>query len=126
MADRLIQEGLVILALLTLRLARGFLAGETRVSCRFGAGILHGVLSMDANEPAVVYTTNNTSDAEILKNVLEGEGIECELDGENQGGFVGVLDVKILVRASDEERARRVLASHAHNHGLHPGKHRGD
>ena len=53
---------------------------------------------MDANEPVVVHTTNNLSEAEILKNVLEGEGIECELDGENQGGFVGVLDVRILVR----------------------------
>ena len=57
-----------------------------------------GVLPMDANEPVVVYTTNNLSQAEILKNVLEGEGIECELDGENQGGFVGVVDVRLVVR----------------------------
>ena len=56
--------------------------------------------------------------------MLEGEGIECELDGENQGGFVGVLDVRILV-APGRERARRVLASHAHHHGMHPEKHPG-
>ena len=80
---------------------------------------------MDANEPVVVHTTNSLSEAEILKNVLEGEGIECELDGENQGGFAGVLDVRILVRAWDEERARQVLASHAHRHAVHPVKHPG-
>ena len=67
---------------------------------------------MDANEPVVVHTTNSLSEA-ILKNVLEGEGIECELDGENQGGFAGVLDVGLLMRTWDEERARQVLASHA-------------
>ena len=70
---------------------------------------------MDANEPVVVYTTNNLAEAEILKNVLEGEGIRCELDGENQGGFAGVIGVRILVRPWDEERARQALASHAHH-----------
>jgi hypothetical protein len=45
------------------------------------------------NEPEVVFTTNNLAEAEILKNVLEGEGIRCELDGENQGGFAGVIGV---------------------------------
>jgi hypothetical protein len=34
-----------------------------------------GVLHVDANEPVVVYTTKNLAEAEILKNVLEGEGI---------------------------------------------------
>jgi hypothetical protein len=63
----------------------------------------------------VVYTTTNLAEAEILKNVLEGEGIRCDLDGENQGGFAGVVDVRILVRAWDEERARQVLASHGHH-----------
>ena len=77
---------------------------------------------MDVNEPVVVYTTNNLAEVEILKNVLEGEGIKCELDGENQGSFAGVLGVRILVRAWDEERARQALASHAHHHGGHAGK----
>ena len=81
---------------------------------------------MDANEPVVVYTTNNLGEAEILKNMLEGEGLKCELDGENQGSFTGVLGVRVLVRAVDEERARQVLASHAHHHEGHPGKHQAD
>jgi hypothetical protein len=78
---------------------------------------------VDVNEPVVVHTTNNLAEAEILKNMLEGEGIKCELDGENQGSFAGVLDVKILVRAWDEERARQALASHAHHQGGSPEKH---
>lgn len=79
---------------------------------------------MDANEPVVVYTTNNPAEAEILKNVLEDEGIKCELGGENQGSFAGVIGVRILVRAWDEERARHALASHAHHHGGRVGKDR--
>lgn len=81
---------------------------------------------MDENEPVVVQTTNNLAEAEVLKNALEAEGIKCQLAGENQGGFSGVFDVRILVRAWDEERARQVLASHAHHHGRHPGTHGGD
>ena len=81
---------------------------------------------MNANEPVVIHTTNNLAEAEILKNVLEGEGVKCELDGENQGSFAGVLAVRLLVRAWDEERARQVLASHAHHHGGHSGKNRGN
>ena len=76
---------------------------------------------MDTNEPVVVQTTNNPTEAEILKNVLESEGIKCELEGENQGGFAGVLGVRILVRAWDEERARRVLDAHAQHLGKRPG-----
>jgi hypothetical protein len=83
-------------------------------------------LAVDVNEPVVVVTTNNLAEAEILKNVLEGEGIKCELDGENQGSFAGVIGIRILVRAWDEERARQVLASHAHHHRAHAGEDRKD
>jgi Putative prokaryotic signal transducing protein len=81
---------------------------------------------VDVNEPVVVYTTNNLAEAEILKNMLEGEGIKCELDGENQGSFAGVIDVRILVRAWDEERARQALASHGHHRRAHAGTDRRD
>ena len=71
---------------------------------------------MDANEPVVIHTTKDLAEAEILKTVLEGEGIKCELEGERQGSLTGVLDVRLLVRAWDEERARQVIASHGHHH----------
>lgn len=81
---------------------------------------------MDVNEPVVVCTTNNLAEAELLKNVLESEGIKCELDGENEGSFAGVMGVRILVRAWDEERARQALGSHARHHGGPAGKARRD
>jgi hypothetical protein len=71
---------------------------------------------MDANEPVVIHTTNNLGEAEILKGVLESEGIQCELDGENQGSFAGIFAVKILVRSQDEEQARQILALQADRH----------
>lgn len=77
---------------------------------------------MDANEPVVIHTTTNQTEAEILKNVLEGEGIKCELDSENQGSFAGLFDIRILVHAWDEERATHVLASHGHYHMGHRGE----
>jgi hypothetical protein len=69
---------------------------------------------MDNNEPVEIYTTTNPAEAEILKNVLEGEGIKCELDSETQGSFTGILNIRVLVRAGDEDRARKVLG---HHHG---------
>jgi hypothetical protein len=81
--------------------------------------------AMDANEPVVIYTTKNLAEAEILRTVLEGEGIPCDLEGENQASFAGVFDIRLLVRAWDEERARRFLASHVHHSG-HPKMPRAD
>ena len=52
--------------------------------------------------------------------------IVCELDGEGQASLAGILDIKVLVRAWDEERARQVLAAHAHYHKGHPRDHGGD
>ena len=76
---------------------------------------------MNVNEPVVVQTTNNPVEAEMLKNVLEGEGIACELDGENQAGFTGVFEIRVTVRAWDEERARKVLHAHTAAHDKHKG-----
>ncbi len=63
-----------------------------------------------------VYTTTNAAEAQIVKNLLEAEGVKAEVAGESQGSFASVLGVNILVRASDEERARQVLASHRRHH----------
>jgi hypothetical protein len=69
---------------------------------------------MDNNEPVVIRTTNSLAEAEVLKNVLEREGIKCELGGEMQGGLPGVVGVPVLVRAWDEHKAREILAKHGH------------
>jgi hypothetical protein len=77
---------------------------------------------VDANEPVVLCTTTNPTEAEFLKNLLEGEGVKCQLEGENQGSFAGLFDVRVLVRAWDEDRARQVLALHAPHHKGHTWK----
>ncbi len=63
----------------------------------------------DANEVVVVYTTNDLYEAEIIRNKLRDAGIACELDGESQGGFTEIVETKLLVRAWDADRARRLI-----------------
>ena len=57
----------------------------------------------------MVYTTNDVYEAEIIRNELHDAGIKCELDGESQGGFTEIVQTKLLVRAWDADRARRMI-----------------
>jgi len=61
-----------------------------------------------------VYSTSDANEAEVLRIALEDEGVECEIDGRSQGGFagIGVMEVKLLVRASEFDRARAYLEKH--------------
>lgn len=70
-------------------------------------------MTMDANEVEVVYTTNDLYEAEIIRNELHDAGIKCELDGESQGGFTEIVETKLLVRAKDAGRARRLIEHRA-------------
>lgn len=70
-------------------------------------------MSDDANEVVVVYTTNDIYEAEIIRNELQADGIACELDGESQGGFTGIVETKLLVHAWDADRARHVIERYA-------------
>ena len=45
--------------------------------------------AMEADEPVTVYTVNNPFEAEVIKTVLQGQGISCQLDGEGQAGLSG-------------------------------------
>ena len=64
---------------------------------------------MDPNELVAIYSVTNPVKAEIIKNALEDEGIECAIGNETQAGFTGVLDIRILVRASDADRAKELI-----------------
>lgn len=66
----------------------------------------------EADEPVTVYTLNDPYEAEVVRTELCGEGIRCELDGEHQAGFSGVLKIGVLVRARDADRARKVIRRH--------------
>lgn len=66
-------------------------------------------MTVDANEVEVVYTTNDIYEAEIIRNQLQDAGIKCELDGDSQGGFTEIVETKLLVRAGDVDRARKLV-----------------
>jgi Putative prokaryotic signal transducing protein len=68
---------------------------------------------MDPTEPVEVYSTFSPAEAEIIKVMLESEGIEAEVTGETQGGFQGATpEVTIMVRAEDADAARRLIRTH--------------
>jgi Putative prokaryotic signal transducing protein len=69
---------------------------------------------MDANELVRVYTVNEPTLAELIRAELQGEGIACEVSGENQAGFSGVITIEIFVRAKDADRARKFIEQHEH------------
>ena len=67
---------------------------------------------MDPDEPFNVYSTNDPNQAELIKAELRSEGIACEVTGENQGGLAGILEVTVVVRAKDADRARKLIKQH--------------
>jgi hypothetical protein len=68
---------------------------------------------MDPTEPVDVYATRSPSEAEIIKNMLEAEGIEADVTGEMQGGFPGATpEVTVMVHAEHADRARDLIVAH--------------
>ena len=69
---------------------------------------------MDMEELLSVYSTNDANEAEILCGALHAEGIKCEIDGESQAGLTGLnmMEIKLLVRAKDFDRARSFVEKH--------------
>ncbi len=64
------------------------------------------------DEIVTVYKVMDPATAELIKIMLEDNGIRCELDDETQGGFVGVLDIGIMVHAKDAQRAAQLIQEH--------------
>jgi hypothetical protein len=69
-------------------------------------------MGKSADQVVVVFTTDDVYEAELLRNELHNVGIACEVDGESQGGFTEIVPVRLLVRAWDVDRARRVIQRH--------------
>jgi hypothetical protein len=65
---------------------------------------------MDSQDPIEVYTLTDPTLAELIRNALHEEGIVCEISGEGQAGFTGMLEIQILTKASDADRARQIIA----------------
>jgi len=51
--------------------------------------------------------------AEVLRIRLENEGIPCVIEGGNQAGLAGVLQMRLLVKSTDLERAKELIEQHA-------------
>ena len=76
---------------------------------------------MDASELTTVFTTGNPSLAQMVANELAAEGIVSSVSGENQAGLSGILDVEVLVRAWDADRAREIIHEGGHHAKGVPG-----
>lgn len=68
---------------------------------------------MESDELVPVFSTNLPALAAMVVNELHADGIAATVDNSNQGGFAGILEVRVFVKASDEARADKVL----HHHG---------
>ncbi len=66
---------------------------------------------MDPNELVTVYTCSNAIEANILRNALTDEEIECFLQNENQARLM-VLPINLQVPAEQAAAAREFLAEH--------------
>jgi hypothetical protein len=66
---------------------------------------------MQPHDLVPVYSAWNSFKAEIIKNMLEEEGIRAFVQSENQGAFDGSLmvEVKVLVEDSRAEDARKLI-----------------
>jgi hypothetical protein len=67
--------------------------------------------SKDVKLVSVRVFTGGTAqmDADLARNILQSQGIPCVLPGETSAELLPVLDVPLLVRKEDEERAARIL-----------------
>src|SRR5262249_5240312 len=81
--------------------------------------------AMDSDELTTIFTTGDPNLARIVANELQTEGINATVSGENQAGLSGILDVEVLVRAWDADRARKILeeGGHYHDKPLHGPDH---
>jgi hypothetical protein len=68
--------------------------------------------SGDPHELVKVYTVNEPTLAELVRQELAMQGIRCEISGENQAGLAGVLNIDLFVQAVDADRARKFIAQH--------------
>jgi hypothetical protein len=71
---------------------------------------------LESGDLKEVFSTDNPTEAEIIRGALHEEGIKCAVDGESQAGLtgVGIMEIKILVRADDFDRASAFLKKHQH------------
>ena len=65
-----------------------------------------------SDDLVTVYSAMDEPDAEVIKVVLEAEGIDCIIANAGQGGLSGVIPAHVQVRSEDAERAKAFIAEH--------------
>ena len=63
----------------------------------------------NTNRLVQLYSVTDPTEAELIKNLLAENRIECAIDGEHQAGFTGVLRIGITVWEKDFNRAKELL-----------------
>ena len=73
---------------------------------------------MQKQDWVTVHVDSNPVIADIIKNALEAEGMQCVLENEMQAGEGGLsgLPVKVQVPAADAKRARQIIEKHERHH----------
>jgi hypothetical protein len=64
---------------------------------------------MEPEDLVPVCSVQSPTEAEMIRNTLKSVGIACEIGGEGQAGLAGVLQIDLLVHASDVDPARKHL-----------------
>jgi Putative prokaryotic signal transducing protein len=69
---------------------------------------------MEMQDLVPVYSAADPITAEIIKNMLDAEGIRCFIDGENQAQLTGLttMEIKILVEPERADEARKLIEEH--------------
>lgn len=69
-------------------------------------------LYLPATKLVTVGTVPDAINAELVKNTLIEHEIDCQLDGENQGGMTGLFSIGILVCEQDAAQAKEIMGLH--------------
>jgi hypothetical protein len=67
-----------------------------------------------SDDLVVIHTARNNAEADFIKGVLEGEGIQVSVEGYNRYGMLinpaGSADLNIMGPECDAERAKQYIA----------------
>lgn len=66
----------------------------------------------DGDEIIVAFESNDLYEAEIVRGLLQGEGIDSRVDSTSQGGFTELFNAKVLIHSGDAETAHRIIRDH--------------
>lgn len=73
--------------------------------------IPHVLPDSDSDRVVTAYESEDAYDAEIVRGILQGEGISCRFDSQSQGGFTDLAETNVVVHARDAEAAKAAIST---------------